>query len=504
MKTNACCTLLASLALTAQVAAQAPTPADGLTITARDVSGAVVANATITLKGPQHSTATKATGDDGTAQFTHLPTGRYSVEASAQGFDVTRQSHVDVSDDKANAITLELQTRYPATEAMATESSTGEFVKVMTSASLGPMGMLVNPAPSTTQLTAVDPELVAASQNYLYPSIIFYIAATPVASVEDKVNASALSFARDSRDQQKVAKRRKAIETANQEKNRFPEWLDATFVLTFLDGSNKPLPDACAAESSDRVQVLGQLPQQTVAATENRPIADISQAVVDTSGALATFYPGTKEQVSSATSAMNVAFKDLFPPRPVAYQYSYLDGSCTMGWYFRPNKKAGSGTVGAASILGLQTGVAMLKVSKAVAKIRVESLTISEWNKRPTTDKTKLYKTLKTTVAVLPLPQPTEVDYESLQSLTMFPALISRDRAKKIVHIDDDADFDAFVKDKNIVTTGTKNAYVTNKSLAQFITPVIATPAAGSTTETGTTGSATTGSHPTVAGSGTH
>ncbi len=463
--------LLSSLT---SVNAQANDPSTGtLKISVTDVNGASVVGAQVEVSLPGQGAVVAKTDQTGVATVTGLTPGTYTVIVKAKAF--RRQTLPDIAVQASQVVPVPLELVFAGEMVNTTvgTTDTGTFVKVMTSASLGPLGMLTNPASSASQMANIDPQLIAASQNFIYPSIIFYIASSPVATVTSDQDTSHARLTETAQ---------KSVTKANQEKDRFPEWLDATFRLIFLDLDGNEIPEACSANSTDRVQVLGQLPQQTIAATQNNSVADVSQAIVDTSGALATFYPGVKDQVSAATSAMNIVFKDLFPPRPVAYQYSYVNGSCEVGWYFRPNKKAGAGTVGAASVLGLQTGVLMLKVPKTVNAIEIKSMTLSAWNKRTSTKNSKLHETDLQTVSILPLPQEEKIDYNGLQNLTIFPALISRDVAKRVLHITDDIEFDKFVTDNKIVSTGKKNAYVTNKSLSQFLAAVAApaTPATGS------------------------
>ncbi len=153
-----------------------------------------------------------------------------------------------------------------------------------------------------------------------------------------------------------------------QESDRNPLWLDATFTLVPKDEKGNPLLTAC---TDGDVQILGILPQQTTGGTKTQTAADVASGINDAAGALTSFYPGSQDLVTSATKALNVVFGVIFPPKPIAYQYSYMDGNCRFGWYFRPDTSAAAGSGGASSILGLQTGIILLKTKKTIASIGV-------------------------------------------------------------------------------------------------------------------------------------
>jgi hypothetical protein len=214
------------------------------------------------------------------------------------------------------------------------------------------------------------------------------------------------------------------------------------------------------------MQVLGLLPQANISAPKTSVVGDVASSAVDVSGALASFYPngGT---VAAATKAMNVVFQDLFPPRPVAYQYPNMNGNCEIGWFFRPNTNAAGGA-GQASILGIQTGIVLLKTTRNIKQIQMHGQTLSAWSKPPTSYSKSLYVGRQADMGVVKLPDIDNIDYDSLTSLAMFPSLISKAQAMKVLHLDVPADFVKFAKANGLVGTDDAFDYVTNASLTAF------------------------------------
>jgi hypothetical protein len=200
------------------------------------------------------------------------------------------------------------------------------------------MGYIQTPSlGSAVQSQTALQQAIVANQNYNFPSIIIYVTAVPV------VNPPS-----GPKDLKEIEKQETALN---------PLWLDASFTLTFIDKDGNALPNACK-DGSD--QVLGLLPQQTVTALKNQTTSNVSATANDVAGALSSFYPASGV-VAGATKALNVLFQDIFPPQPVAYEYSNLLDECNFGWYFRQNKNSTAPTAGDASILGMQTGIVLLK-----------------------------------------------------------------------------------------------------------------------------------------------
>jgi hypothetical protein len=202
---------------------------------------------------------------------------------------------------------------------------------------------------------------------------------------------------------------------------------------------------------------------------KNQMGADIATGVNDVAGALASFYPGAQNQVTAATKAMNVVFQDIFPPQPVAYEYSNMNGNCDFGWYFRPNKSNTAGASGPASILGIQTGILLLKTKNNIASIHVNGRSISAWNKPPSSTSKSLFTVSDRLIGAIALPDVSKIDFNNLTTLEMFPSLIKRSDAMQIVHIEKDADFIAFATANKLVGTNATFDYVTSNSLAAFL-----------------------------------
>jgi hypothetical protein len=72
-------------------------------------------------------------------------------------------------------------------------------------------------------------------------------------------------------------------------------------------------------------------------------------------------------------------------------------------------------------------------------------------------------------MGVVKLPDIENIDYEGLTSLAMFPSLIPKAQAMKVLHIDVPADFVKFAKANGLVGTDDAFDYVTNASLTAFL-----------------------------------
>jgi hypothetical protein len=429
-----------------------------------DTTGAVIPGATVTLTnlatGQKRRTPTDILG---AYAIDDVPSGPASITISARGFNSSGPISISVNGQMVlKPVTLTVASTPQAVSVTAIEGDDGHgssvptaenYVTVSSNAVAGPMGYAATPSlGAATQSQSAQQAAFFAGQQFNYPSIVFYISAAPLVNLP-------------------TTNETKKIETA-QETNRNPLWLDASFTLSLYDDDGNLLSDACTDGS---VQVLGLMPQQTVAALKNQTIADAASAANDVAGALATFYPGTSGEVTAATKAMNIVFQDIFPPRPVAYEYSDMTDNCNFGWYFRPNTTSTAGTSGQASILGIQTGIVLLKTSKNIASIKVNGRSLSAWNNPPTSDKDKdkkntLFLVPDRPIGTVVLPSIGNIDYDNITSLDMFPSLIPKAQAMKILHIDKDADFIAFATANKLVgTNATTFDYITNKSLDNFL-----------------------------------
>lgn len=325
---------------------------------------------------------------------------------------------------------------------------------VTANAVAGPMGYIETPPlGNAVQSQTALQQAIIANQDYNFPSIIIYISAVPVVNPPGGPN-----------DLKRIKK---------QETDQNPIWLDASFTLTFFDKDGQPLPEACKDGSS--VQVLGLLPQQTVAALKNQTISNVSSAANDVAGALSSFYPASGV-VAASTKALNVLFQDIFPPQPVAYEYSNLIDECNFGWYFRQNRSSTSSASGDASILGIQTGIILLKTRKEIASIKVNGRSLSQWNRPLTPDdhNSDVLFVNDRLVGTVILPSSSNINYDSLVDLSMFPALISKKDAESILRFTSataDTDFITFATTNKLVGTNATYDYVTNASLSAFLKP---------------------------------
>jgi hypothetical protein len=466
------------LAGLASSGAQAPTDAASISGTVDYPDGTPIPGASVELTNLVTGQKARATTDRaGAFTLANPPHGPATIIVSAPHSNSSGPINrtVNGSPIVLNPVKLtpaigppEGATQHEAASGPAPES----YVTVSSNAVAGPMGYAATPSldGAAQSPQSAQQQAFIAGQQFNYPSIIFYVSAAPLVNLPSTDETSKIQ--------------------ASQETDRNPLWLDASFTLSFYDSDGNPLVGAC---SDGTVQVFGLMPQQTVAALKNQTVADVASAANDVAGALATFYPGASSQVGAATKAMNIVFQDIFPPKPVAFEYSDMTDNCDFGWFFRPNTTSTSGTGGQASILGIQTGIVLLKTAKSIASIKVSGRSLSAWNNSPTADnnkdkekKNKLFLVDDQPIGTISLPSTSNIDYDNITSLVMFPSLIPKAQAMKILHIDKDADFVAFAVANKIVGTNATFDYITNKSLDTFLglaspTPPDAHPGGGST-----------------------
>lgn len=476
--------LVLSLCPTASARAQAvappaATPSAILSGQLLDPSGAPLPSATVSLTPANSQPLTTQTDPSGLYTFATAPSGPATLSIQVPGFMplyknvILKRGHPLkerpirlTGPDLAGAVAspesdpqpeiVQAVAPGPPLQAVAPLDPGGiygnpatNFVTVSSNAVAGPMGYVASPSlTSATQSQPAQEQAFEASQRFNYPSIIFYISAVPLVNPSAASNPNLIQYA--------------------QETEQNPLWLDASFTLTFLDTAGNPLPYACTDGS---VQVLGLLPQPTVSALKNRTAANVATSITDTAGAIASFFPTAATPSAAATSALNVVFQNIFPPQPVAFEYSNMNGNCNFGWYFRPNTSSAAGASGPASILGIQTGIVLLKTSDNIAAIRVNGRSLSAWSKPPTTTSKKLFAVADQTIGTIHLPDLTNINYDNLTApLSMFPSLISKPVAMKILHISTDADFLTFAKANKLTGTNPAFDYITNASLSNFLT----------------------------------
>ncbi|AEU37458.1 carboxypeptidase-like regulatory domain-containing protein [Granulicella mallensis] len=424
----------------------------------KDKDGAPVSGAKISIFKKSTGALVKQTvaDDAGQYQVDSLEEGSYLIKAEPNQHSGSLLP-VGLKDLKIDSLTTQGSVADLTTGIVESGGGTpsADFVRVSLNAVAGPLGYIATPSlTSATQTNNAQTQALIANQDYYYPSIIFYMSASPLVNIPNDATANL----------------DKSVKSA-QETNRNPNWLDAEFTITPVDSNGKALKGCGLGEG---IEVLGALPQQTVGSTKNQKTADVATAINNVASGLASFYPGVSTQVGAASSAMNVVFQDLFPPQPIAFQYTSVSGNCDVDWFFRPNAAAGA-TVGASSILGTQTGILMLKVPSSIKRLQVEGVALSEWNKAPSETSKKLFQFSKRTIAYISLPDPDAIDYKNLTSLAMFPSLIDRLTAMKILRIGTDVcAFETFAATNKIVTTDGKYQFVTNASLANALTQTAA------------------------------
>jgi hypothetical protein len=109
MKTQMkCAALFCLLALSLTLLAQESAVKGNLSGVVSDASGAVVANATVTLTGPI-GTKSGTTGPDGRFQFSLLTPGLYSVRAENKGFKASEVKGIEVFTNRTSSVSMSLQ-----------------------------------------------------------------------------------------------------------------------------------------------------------------------------------------------------------------------------------------------------------------------------------------------------------------------------------------------------------------------------------------------------------
>jgi hypothetical protein len=315
-----------------------------------------------------------------------------------------------------------------------------DFVRVSTTTELGPMGYVQVPA-GLTSLGTTDEKIQQLNKDYKFPSIYIYISAAPVRYLKtsaDNQHPEAIPGVADG--------------------DREISWMDATFTL------NPKNSEGHSVTCVNDVQVIGLLPGPTVA-TVKTPLANTVATVANQlMTAFVPFFPPVKDQSTAASSAFSVLFSSLFPPTVRAIEYSYLDG-CEFGWYYKSN------TAPPTSVLGTQTGLILLRTTKLVTSIELSSYVLSSWT-GPTapgsSSRFHLYKPDKP--VSIEIPAINNIDYGSLQDLSLFPMLISVATARNILHIDKDADWTSFIAaTKNNVQLTPDNKYVIKATLEKYL-----------------------------------
>jgi hypothetical protein len=339
---------------------------------------------------------------------------------------------------------------------------TTTYVSVSMQANWGPFGSAYAP-PDSAQFVGVKEAERAVNQTYRFPSIYFNISAAPVLVpiIKDEESPEQISQVMfDDRDM---------------------EWMDVSIELEPVlaerqsgvaehDTGGKPV---AKKDWEKYVQILEMLPNDTQAALKERLPAKIANIAGELGSAMVPFVPQiAASRFSSSTTALGVLFRNIFPPKSVAYRYAFIESACRFGWYFRQNK----GGTDNLSLLGLHKGVVLLRVSSEVKQLKVHYSVLSKWNKSPNANSEKYNMTTAKPIAMdLPNMVELQMDYDGLQNLNGFPILIPRDQALKILHLDITKAADR--KEWDALTTGANpslralnsGAYVTRASMEMFL-----------------------------------
>jgi len=351
---------------------------------------------------------------------------------------------------QVNAPKTQQQERIPmrvgASAPPAVKMESPDYAKVSTTVALGPMGYLQMPT-GLTQVAGANSNLGTVNLNYNFPAVYIYISASPLLfpKLSDATNLDSIDSVQDG--------------------DRDINWMDASFDLVAKDVSGNALP----CETS--VQVLGLLPGATVTSLKT-PVANAAATAANQLvTALAPFFSGAKTVAEASTSAFQVLFTDLFPPKPVAYQYAFLDGACSFGWYFKPNPT----TTPPTSVLGTQTALVLLRTSMDVASIGLSSRILSRWTHPPTKSSKQFSYLEKTDFLAIPTVK-SAIDFGNLQDLSLFPLLIPAADARSILHIGagKDADWNSLIKPQAgttqpLIQTTPDGAFVIKASLQQYL-----------------------------------
>jgi len=318
-----------------------------------------------------------------------------------------------------------------------------QFVRVSASIALGPMGYAQVPS-GLTQVAGASASLATVNASYNFPSLYIYISASPLLlpQLSDAKKLDSIESVRDG--------------------DRDVNWMDASFNLDPVDENGNEL----SCDSS--LSVIGLLPGATVTGNKNSTASDAANTANQLMTALVPFFPGVKAVGQASTSALQILFTDLFPPKTKSYQYAFLDGACSFGWFYKANPTATPPT----SILGIQSGLVMLRTTTNVRHIAVTSRILSSWTKPPTASSKQFSYVTKT----MPIDIPTvksSIDYGALQDLSLFPALISAADAQKILHISKDADWQGLITAKPggtpMLQTTPDGSYVMKASLQKYL-----------------------------------
>ena len=281
-----------------------------------------------------------------------------------------------------------------------------------------------------------------ANAQFNFPSIYLFISSSPLLIP-------------------KTAKKTSEIDSV-QDGDRDIKWMDATFTIDPLGSDGNSLGNC-----GQYVQILGLLPNQTEAALKTPVANTVATTANQLVSATTPFVMGVGAVAGGATDALQVLFNALFPPKADAYLYSWMDGPCTFGWYFKGDANA----TPPVSVLGTQTGIVLLRTDSKVATLHITSKLLSQWTKSPA--KTEQHNFLLVTPdAKVQIPT---IKVDALPDLSAYPILIPKEQVMKILHIPDadTADWMKLVAPATgtpaLVTTTADHTYVTKGSLQTYL-----------------------------------
>lgn len=322
-----------------------------------------------------------------------------------------------------------------------TEAKEGRRISVTVRPSAGPVGQVFIQQPLQGVFTKAE---TAKGEGFRYPSIYLTMSATPVIVPVKKSGAGTAS--------DPVIVKDALYDDLDL------RWLDVTVELDALDKDGKAL--ACEPKN---VEVLGLLPSQTVAGLGTSKAPEIAGAIDEGVDVVLPFVPGPGAVAKAASSLATILFKNLFPPKPTAYQYASLERGCRFGWYFKQDDTSAT----APSLLGLHSGAVLLRTSKDVESIRVRHSVLSRWNTK-LGNKTDFNYFGAEDVVTLPKPAPPP-KLTDLADISELPVMVAKADAIEILQIDE-AEYLALIADKtNNLRVVAKGNFVTRSSLESFL-----------------------------------
>jgi hypothetical protein len=341
------------------------------------------------------------------------------------------------------------------------------YVHLSLNAVMGPLGYV--PVSVATSKT-VAPSPVSSSGNSVFPSIYFSISASPV---DLDLEESKQILPKEDGTIHLIKSADDVFEA------REPDWIEVHFELQAIPKDKTTL--AKGNSGCDGLQVLGLLPNSTISEAHQTTPQLAANSVAEVVTAFAPASLPFKGMAQSSSQALAILFNNLMKPKPVAYQYAEMENSCHFGWYFQK-----SGNV---SLLGLQSGVVLLRADENVSSIKVTGRAVSKWVGKGENKGGSLIASKQTFTLEVPESGEQAVNFDTLQDLSNFPIVIPIEDVAKILHTscttllpatvqqsaanicpgDPQETIDASMKPKLMFTPNYK--YVTKGSLQSYLNP---------------------------------